>query len=100
MDAAFIDNYRFLGRYNRWMNQRLYAACEPLGDEARKADRGAFFASIHHTLTHPVLADRLWLHRFASQPTRFAALHAASLALPPGVDYISSVTSRCATLVR
>ena len=26
MDSAFIDNYRFLARYNRWFNQRLYAA--------------------------------------------------------------------------
>lgn len=90
MDAAFLDNYRFLARYNRWMNQRLYAACEPLGDEERKRERGAFFGSIHHTLTHLLLADRLWLHRFASQQTRFAALDAATLALPPGVDYVST----------
>lgn len=89
MDAAFLDNYRWLARYNRWMNQRLYAACEPLGDEARKAERGAFFGSIHHTLTHLVLADRLWLHRFASQKTRFVGLEAAALALPQGVDYVS-----------
>ncbi|MEO8024640.1 DinB family protein [Polaromonas sp.] len=89
MDAAFLDNYRFLARYNRWMNQRLYAACDTLTDEERKRDRGAFFGSIHHTLTHLVLADRLWLQRFASQPTRFAALDAAALALPQGVDYVS-----------
>ncbi|MGQ2980102.1 MAG: DinB family protein [Polaromonas sp.] len=89
MDAAFLDNYRFLARYNRWMNQRLYAACEPLGDAERQRQRGAFFGSIHHTLTHLLLADRLWLQRFASQPTRFAALDAAVLALPPGVDYVS-----------
>lgn len=89
MQTAFLDNYRLLARYNRWMNQRLYAACDPMGDEARKAERGAFFGSIHHTLTHMVLADRLWLHRFASQPTRFAVLDETALALPPGVDYVS-----------
>jgi uncharacterized damage-inducible protein DinB len=89
VDAAFLDNYRFLARYNRWMNQRLYAACETLSDEERKRERGAFFGSIHHTLTHVLLADQLWLHRFASQPTRFAALDAAALAFPPGVDYVS-----------
>ncbi len=89
MEAAFLDNYRFLARYNRWMNQRLYAACEPLGDEERKRERGAFFGSIHHTLTHLVLADRLWLQRFALQQTRFPALDAAALALPAGVDYVS-----------
>ena len=89
MNAAFLDNYRFLARYNRWMNQRLYASCEPLGDEERKRQRGAFFGSIHHTLTHLVLADKMWLHRFASQETAFAALPAAELALPDGADYSS-----------
>lgn len=89
MDTAFLDNYRWLARYNRWMNQRLYAACEPLGDAERKRQRGAFFGSIHHTLTHLLLADRLWLQRFASQQTRFSALDADVLALPPGVDYVS-----------
>jgi uncharacterized damage-inducible protein DinB len=89
METAFLDNYRFLARYNRWMNQRLYAACETLDAGERQRQRGAFFGSIHHTLTHLLLADRLWLHRFASQQTRFAALDAAVLALPPGVDYVS-----------
>lgn len=89
MDTAFLDNYRLLARYNRWMNQRLYAACETLSDEERKRQRGAFFGSIHRTLTHLLQADRLWLHRFASQQTRFAALDAAVLAFPPGVDYVS-----------
>jgi len=42
MDAAFLDNYRFLARYNRWMNHRLYDACETLTDAERKRERGAF----------------------------------------------------------
>ena len=91
MQTAFLDNYRFLARYNRWMNQRLYAACEPLGDEERKRQRGAFFGSIHHTLTHLLLADRMWLHRFALQETRFAALPTAALALPEVSDYTSDL---------
>ncbi|WP_372824579.1 DinB family protein [Polaromonas sp.] len=91
MDAAFLDNYRFLARYNRWMNQRLYASCDTLGDEERKRQRGAFFGSIHHTLTHLVLADKMWLHRFASQETVFAALSPALLALPEGSDYSSDL---------
>ena len=90
-NSAFIDNYRFLARYNRWFNQRLYAACEQLSDEDRKRDRGAFFGSIHHTLTHLVLADRMWLHRFARQETAFEALDAAALALPAGADYTSDL---------
>ena len=91
MSAAFLDNYRFLARYNRWMNQRLYLACETLSDEERKRERGAFFGSIHHTLTHLVLADKMWLQRFAAQNTAFAALSPALLALPDGSDYSSDL---------
>ena len=64
MDEALRDNYRFLARYNRWFNQRLYDACEQLNDAERKRDRGAFFGSLHQTLTHLVLADKMWLERF------------------------------------
>ncbi len=85
MDAtAFLDNYRFLARYNRWLNQRLYDACEQLPDEERKRDRGAFFGSIHGTLNHLIWADQLWLQRFAAQGTSFPALTGELLALPPG----------------
>ena len=42
MEQTFSDNYRFLARYNRWFNERLYDACEKLSDEERKRDRGAF----------------------------------------------------------
>ncbi len=53
-----------MARYNRWMNERLYACCAELSDEDRKRDVGAFFKSIHGTLNHLLLADRVWLGRF------------------------------------
>lgn len=81
---AFLENYRWLARYNGWFNERLYDACEQLTDAARKQDRGAFFGSIHRTLNHLVWADRLWLQRFAAQPPGFRALAPALLALPAG----------------
>jgi len=54
---------RVLARYNRWMNDKLYAVAEKLTDVERKQDRGAFFGSIHRTLNHLLLADRVWLGR-------------------------------------
>lgn len=60
-----------LAIYNRWMNQSLYAHCATLDDATRKADRGAFFNSIHGTLNHLLLADHIWYGRFTGQP--FAA---------------------------
>jgi uncharacterized damage-inducible protein DinB len=91
MTNAFSDNYRFLARYNHWFNERLYDACEKLGDGERKRDRGAFFGSIHHTLTHLVLADKMWLQRFARQGVAFDALPRDLLALPEGSDYTSDL---------
>jgi uncharacterized damage-inducible protein DinB len=96
MDPTFLENYRFLARYNRWMNQRLVAACDALTDAERKADRGAFFKSIHHTVTHLLLADKMWLARFAAQDNAmtttatFTALTPERYAMPPGADYTSN----------
>lgn len=53
-----------LARYNTWMNDKLYGLAAALSDEERKRDRGAFFRSIHGTLNHLVVADRIWLARF------------------------------------
>jgi len=53
-----------MAAYNRWMNERLYALCAELSDEERKRDLRAFFRSIHGTLNHLLLTDRLWLGRF------------------------------------
>ena len=55
---------RTLARYNRWMNGKLYTCAASLDDAGRKADMGAFFKSIHGTLNHLLLADRVWMGRF------------------------------------
>ena len=91
MTSTFLENYRFLARYNRWINQRLYAACEALTDAQRKADQGAFFKSIHHTLTHLVMTDKMWLARFANQGVEFVVLAPELLAVPDGSDYTSDL---------
>lgn len=98
MTTSLIDSYRLLARYNRWMNQRLFDACDALTDQERKADKGAFFKSIHHTLTHLVLADKMWLARFTKQGVEFAALPPELLAVPMGSDYTSDLHPEWADL--
>ncbi len=70
-----LDWVKALARYNRWMNDKLYAVVATLPDEERTRDAGAFFKSIHGTLNHLLLADRVWLARFtgASVPDGFMA---------------------------
>ena len=48
---------RLMARYNRWMNERLFALCAELSEVERKRDRRAFFGSIHGTLK-PAMASR------------------------------------------
>jgi uncharacterized damage-inducible protein DinB len=68
---------QLLARYNRWMNERLYALCAELDDAERKRDRGAFFGSIHGTLNHLLWGDRMWLGRFVGEPCTEPAFGAA-----------------------
>lgn len=64
------EHARVMARYNRWMNDKLYAAASQLTDAERKQDRGAFFRSIHGTLNHLLLADRVWLGRYTGAALR------------------------------
>ena len=50
--------------YNRLANERLFEACARLSDEERRRDLGAFFGSVHGTLNHLLLGDRIWMTRF------------------------------------
>lgn len=54
--------------YNAEMNRRLYEAAARLDDAERRADRGAFWGSIHGTLNHLIWADQVWMARFADWP--------------------------------
>jgi uncharacterized damage-inducible protein DinB len=65
---------REMAAYNQWMNSRLYVVAGELSDAERRADRGAFFKSVHGTLNHLLLADKVWLGRFLGQPFRVGSL--------------------------
>lgn len=57
-----------MARYNAEMNGRWLAAATGLTDVERRAERGAFFGSIHGTFNHLLWADRVWLSRFTASP--------------------------------
>jgi len=63
-----VDYATTMAAYNRWMNDRIYAACTALSDEERKRDVGVFFKSVHGTLNHLLLGDRVWMGRFTGVP--------------------------------
>jgi uncharacterized damage-inducible protein DinB len=62
-----LAHYRMFGHYNEWANGRLYDAAAQLSDEQYRADRGAFFKSVHGTLNHLLVTDRIWMQRFTGE---------------------------------
>jgi uncharacterized damage-inducible protein DinB len=64
---ATLDHYRAFGRYIRWANGRLYDAAGALDAADYRADRGAFFKSLHGTLNHLLVTDCIWLQRFTGE---------------------------------
>lgn len=59
--------FDMLAAYNAWANERLYDAAARVADEDYRADGGAFFGSLHGTLNHLLLGDRIWMHRFTGE---------------------------------
>ena len=57
-----------MARYNQWQNQSLYREAGVLDNIERHMPRGAFFSSIHGTLSHLIWGDMIWMHRFAGTP--------------------------------
>jgi uncharacterized damage-inducible protein DinB len=71
------ERYRMFAGFNRWANERLYAKAAELTDAEYRADRGAFFKSVHGTLNHLLVGDRIWMHRLDGTgdcPTRLDAI--------------------------
>lgn len=94
-----------LAAYNMWVNRRLFDAAAQLSDADYRADRGAFFGSLHGTLNHLLVGDRIWMHRFTGTgeaPDRldailyedFAPLRAARGAEDARIrDYVGALTA-------
>lgn len=57
-----------LARYNAWANRRLYDAVGALGEVEYLKPRPSFFGSIHATLNHILVGDRLWIARIEERP--------------------------------
>lgn len=69
-------HFSMLARYNAWANTRLYAMAAGLPDELYRRDVGAYFKSLHGTLNHLLLADRIWLRRLTGNGEHPARLDA------------------------
>ena len=83
-----------LASYNAWMNTKLYDAAAKLSPHDLALDRGAFFGSILGTLNHLVVADTIWLKRFAQHSVQKLAQNLAqNLTQPAALDPVRQLTS-------
>ncbi len=71
-----IENFRQLAGYNHWANRRLYDAALKMPDEHYRRPTGVFFGSLHGTLNHLLLTDRVWLKRLTGEGEHPARLNA------------------------
>ena len=77
MDGLLKRHFDTFARYNAWANARLFDAVALLSDTDYRADRGAFFRSVHGTLNHLLVTDRVWMFRFTGEgnaPDRLDAI--------------------------
>ncbi len=71
------QHFAMMAGYNAWCNERVYEVAALLPDASYRADRGAFFKSVHGTLNHLLVADRIWMKRFTGEgeaPNRLDAI--------------------------
>ncbi len=69
-------HFATMAKYNAWANARLYAAARSLPDESYLKNIGAFFGSLHGTLNHLMVTDRIWMRRFTGVGDHPATLNA------------------------
>jgi uncharacterized damage-inducible protein DinB len=82
IDPAYVQR---MARYNRWQNASLYGVADALSDAERRRERGAFFGSVHNTLSHLLWGDRIWMSRFTDMPRPEGGI-AESVSLYPDWD--------------
>jgi uncharacterized damage-inducible protein DinB len=72
-----MDQFKQFALYNKWANARLHAAVLDLSETSYRLHVGVFFGSLHGTLNHLLLTDRLWLKRLTGEgdhPNRLDAI--------------------------
>ena len=69
-----IEQFRMLAGYNQWANRRVYDAAAAVPETEYRAERGAFFGSLHRTLNHILVGDRIWMQRFTGKGPSYTDL--------------------------
>jgi uncharacterized damage-inducible protein DinB len=74
------QHLRLMAGYHLWATQRLLAEVDRVDDPDYRADRGLFFGSIHGTLNHLLVVERLWRGRLEGAASTVRSLDEELLA--------------------
>jgi uncharacterized damage-inducible protein DinB len=69
-----MHHFSFMARYSAWVNERIYDGAAKLSDAAYRGDAKLFFGSVHATLNHVMVVDRLWTGRVEGKDRSVRAL--------------------------
>jgi uncharacterized damage-inducible protein DinB len=70
-------HFVMMAKYNAWANARLFRMAGALRDDLYRKQVGAYFKSLHGTLNHLLVADRIWMRRLTGegdQPDKLSAI--------------------------
>jgi uncharacterized damage-inducible protein DinB len=56
-------HFATMAKYNEWANVRLFRTAGTLEEALYRREVGAYFRSLHGTLNHLLVADRIWMRR-------------------------------------
>jgi len=74
MTDTWAHHFRFLARYNLWVNAGLYEVGAALPESEYQRPRPAFFGSIHGTLSHFLVGALVWFSRFSGEAPGVSSL--------------------------
>jgi uncharacterized damage-inducible protein DinB len=75
--APMKPHFLMMARYNAWANLRLYKMAGALPEELYRREVGVYFKSLHGTLNHLLVTDRIWMRRLTgegSHPNKLNAI--------------------------
>lgn len=70
----FRQHLQLMADWNLWCYQRLGDCIDAVTEADYRRDTGLFFRSIHGSVNHMLLVERLWRERLDGQPPSFKTL--------------------------
>lgn len=68
MMTTLKKHFVYQADYQHWANDRLFESLEAIDDEARHANQGMMFETLHKTVNHILVVTRKWMSRLKGEP--------------------------------